>query len=243
MGDRNINCKILQQQGNSALYSRWYSYLVILIRQARPWRLDCIWLQRVPRDWEVQGLGFLNLFDVFCILCRYLESILRMQTNREKVGVAEVKLTMISVRGIICLVAPGNYAHFAGSLWRIFYRDPSDPSLTCAKCLEHRWICLPLGFTRHGWGFVQRDVWQWYRSHVGMPADAKKIEQLEQSWSASARLCLRWFLRASAIIYSSICINLHNVRIQTNIIYHNILLYPTVGISCTHTCTQRQLFS
>ena len=54
--------------------------------------------RRLGRVFCCLWVRFLMIF--FGILCRYLQSILRMQTNREKAGVAEVTVIMIRVSEI-----------------------------------------------------------------------------------------------------------------------------------------------
>lgn len=152
---------------------------------------------------RIFGVGTdLTSWCFFGILCRYLESILRMQTNREKAGVAEVTLIMItrqwnSVYALFFsetwdanrFVAPGNYAHFAGSLWRIFFSVIQViRHITCAERLVHRWICLPL----HRFHPARLGICA-TRCMAAVPQPCGDAHGCREDWAESARLCFRWF--------------------------------------------------
>ena len=136
------------------------------ILQAGPWRLDCIWLQRVPAPGKETGEGFLlsvgTLPDDFFWYSLQVLAIYLADANEPREGWCcwsncdndtrqwnSVYAVFFHVFSETCdtnrFVAPGNYAHFAGSLWRIFYSVIQViRHITCAKRLVHRWKCLPL---------------------------------------------------------------------------------------------------
>ena len=137
------------------------------------------------------------------------------RTERRLV-VAEVTVIMIRVSEIqyLCsffffffsetcdtnrFVASGNYAHFAGSLWRIFQSVIQViRHITCAERLVHRWICLPLyRFHPARLGIYATRcmavVPQPCGDAHGCREDWADIIITEQSWPESARLGFRWF--------------------------------------------------